>query len=90
VHYLPPPPPSIARGLKTHFVIFGPLKVVHQFYTLIRLLFTIPKFSYILVQVTPLHCNNSDVTAESSLDSHHRPFPTRLYIPLCKARSRLA
>ena len=52
VQYLPSTPKFLARGGKLLFLIFGPLKVIFQIFSLFRLLLSIPQPSYILVQVT--------------------------------------
>ena len=50
VQYLPSTPKILTRGGKLLFLIFGPLKVVFQIFSLFRLLLSIPQPSYILVQ----------------------------------------
>ena len=51
VRYLPSTPKILTRGGKLLFLIFGPLKVLFQIFSLFRLLFSNPQPSYILVQV---------------------------------------
>ena len=50
VHYLPPTPKFLTRGGKALFVLFGPLKVLFQVFSLFRSLMSILRPSYILVQ----------------------------------------
>jgi beta-1,4-mannosyltransferase len=51
VNYLPSTPKALTTGGKALFLVFGPLKVLFQIYSLFRLLLIVPQFSYILVQV---------------------------------------
>lgn len=52
VSHLPSTPKALTRGGKALFIVFGPLKVLFQIFSLFRLLLTIPQPSYILVQVS--------------------------------------
>ncbi len=51
LRYLPSTPKYLTRGGKLLFLIFGPLKVLFQIFSLFRLLLSIPQPSYMLVQV---------------------------------------
>jgi hypothetical protein len=57
VNYLPEIPKALTTRGKALFIVFGPLKVLFQLYSLFQLLLVIPQFSYILVQV--LHTMNT-------------------------------
>ena len=51
VRYLPSTPKFLNHGGKLLFLIFGPLKVLFQIFSLLRLLNSLPQPSYVLVQV---------------------------------------
>jgi hypothetical protein len=51
LHYLPSPPKWLTRGGKALFVVFGPLKVLFQLFSLFWILSSVPRPSLILVQV---------------------------------------
>jgi len=55
LNYLPSTPKFLTQGGKALFIIFGPLKVLFQIYSLFHLLLTIPQPSYILIQVPLSH-----------------------------------
>lgn len=56
LRYLPSTPKFLTRGGKALFVVFGPIKVLFQIFSLFQTLLFIPRFSYILVQVFLHNC----------------------------------
>jgi len=69
IRYLPATPKALTGGGKALFVVMGPLKVLFQIFSLIRLLFSIPQFSYILLQVS---IEPIALTSEPPFHSHYR------------------
>lgn len=87
VNYLPATPKALTTRGKALFIVFGPLKVLFQLYSLLQLLLVIPQFSYILVQV---HHTIHTLTSESSINSYYRCGSTGLQFALGKTCHRLA
>ena len=81
VRYLPSTPKFLTGGGKALFLILGPLKVLFQIFSLLRLLLSIPQPSYILVQV---FIQSSRLTAESSFDSNNCRSTTGLHVAIRK------
>ena len=87
VQHLPSTPKFLTRGGKAMFLIFGPLKVIFQVFSLLRLLLVIRRPAYILVQVVIL---DSKLILESAFDSDYRDCTTGLYVAFCETSNRLA